>query len=714
MSQERMSGRVQSSQREMQPSKEVPVDPSSGRRERIASAIGRLRTYVDTAKLLPERERKLKDRQLVALERIAKGLEAGFKKGYFVMPTGSGKTVVFTELLRALGLRTLVIVPRRILRQDTAKELAERRQAMPHAMPHAKMPANLESAEDVDDLTEEDPGDLDLDELAEGLADVSGELQVITYELAMNIARGVTTSDIRFEEIDLFILDEVHRGLSEARMQELPKVFSHGLCVGTTATEDYSGKKRVRHLLEERFDNVTIPEAVNEGLISSFQTRNMRVSVDTRSIPVVSNREGKKEFSPRIVTKLFNTPEHNARVVADYFDHDDGEIGIVRGASVEHCFAIAEEFDLQAAAQGYPTPFAQVVHGKMSEAKQIEIIEAHKRGVFPILVTRDLAKEGYNNPRIGVTITAMPVFSPVDCIQFCGRGTRLHPDDSAKVKTIVNWFNPSDTRTQIFSKYAGGATVLLNKFARGSGGGGGGHGPRKTSAKSPDVLVDEEVQQFLRRQEDAEVPLIERDSGWYTQTELLNDRSLTGGRDWNEKFIVKGIAAFETKYPDEPSAELRRRAGERPYEFFSPTLIAYLVEEGAKEFPPSGSWSETALERDLSEILRKHGVTKKDVDVEGIVAQLRQERSDQWNIYSRGGDSAATYYFFAFVEEAAKRVEMLALEKGEKKMEKQIAREERQKQRGKVQDVQRSATHSEPKKTTTTISISAKESKHWE
>jgi superfamily II DNA or RNA helicase len=74
---------------------------------------------------LPPSRPTLRPYQTEAVDRLRDALAAG-RKPLLVMPTGAGKTIVFTNLidqLVAVGKRVLVLVPRRELVHQTCRKL---------------------------------------------------------------------------------------------------------------------------------------------------------------------------------------------------------------------------------------------------------------------------------------------------------------------------------------------------------------------------------------------------------------------------------------------------------------------------------------------------------------------------------------------------------------------------------------------------------------
>lgn len=68
-------------------------------------------SYIEKNKLGNGDDMTLRERQLTAFEDLRNFLEAGETEGYIKLPTGVGKTVLFTEFVEATGVRTMIVVP---------------------------------------------------------------------------------------------------------------------------------------------------------------------------------------------------------------------------------------------------------------------------------------------------------------------------------------------------------------------------------------------------------------------------------------------------------------------------------------------------------------------------------------------------------------------------------------------------------------------------
>ena len=186
-------------------------------------ALERLNEYVEISKNDPEKS-ILYESQLPVIEALLEFLESGGQRGYVSIPTGCGKTVIFSQLVEILGLRTLIVTSRSILVQQTQNTFSE-----------FASNANLQG------ITR----DMRASEKLELLD--SSKNAVCTYAW---FRRQVQNNNIDPNDWDLVIADEGHRSLGAQTYKAL-SVFSEEMpVIGFTATTHYTAERSLRNSLE--------------------------------------------------------------------------------------------------------------------------------------------------------------------------------------------------------------------------------------------------------------------------------------------------------------------------------------------------------------------------------------------------------------------------------------------------------------------------------
>lgn len=316
-------------------------------------------------------------------------------RGYVSMPTGSGKTVIFAEVIKQLNLPTLVLVPTTQLIDQTLSQLRKR-------LPDKK-----------------------IDSLKGGGQD-SGQYDVLVATYAA-LARRVDDADhaLNPDNYKLVILDEAHRSMGTMSRRFIDEHLSHAMHLGFTATENYNSKRRLFSYLHDEIHKISVNEAVELGMISPYRVASLHTEGDMINVSVARDEYNQVELG-----RVVENAERN-RIIVDYYSTNlAGEKAMFNVNTVEHADALAEQLrqsGIRAAA----------TYGAQSKQTQKAILKAFKDGEIMALVQAKLLGEGYDEPTLGVVINVTPTMSFVRSQQRSGRALRLDPARPNKVALIV-------------------------------------------------------------------------------------------------------------------------------------------------------------------------------------------------------------------------------------------------------------------------------------
>ena len=347
------------------------------------------------------------------------------RRGYIDMPTGTGKTAVFVELIEALAghplpgqkapIKTLVIVPTKDLIGQT---IGDDKRGFRAFAP-----------------------DLQVTSYYEKQKDLSGDVVITTYDSFLTLVRAGT---ITVDMFDLIITDEAHHTLGEGTrvtIDELMKRCPKALLVGFTATTEYSQEeyRHLRSVFGTEIHRLGLIEAINRGILAPVEwdyfVTDPEMLKDFRGRFVRGN-----DYSPAVLRQLDNQ-ERNRRAV-EYVQQAllSGRQTLVsclpmdRQTSVRHLETMAELIN---AAQiqlprlhpdsGQPIPgefvtaVARAIDGNMSENEREQILTDYRAGLIHVLTFVDILKEGIDLPDAKALINLRPTLSPVLARQRLGR-----------------------------------------------------------------------------------------------------------------------------------------------------------------------------------------------------------------------------------------------------------------------------------------------------
>lgn len=316
-------------------------------------------------------------------------------RGYVSLPTGSGKTVIFAEVIKHLQLPTLVLVPTTQLVDQTLVELRNR-------MPEKRI------------------------EKQEGWRRDDGSIEVTVATYA-SIAHKVDSEhfSINPSRIRLVVMDEAHKSMGTMSRRYIDKHLNHTMHLGFTASEDYSPKRKLQNHLFDEVYKLTIREAVDLEMIAPYRVATFNTHGDMSEVDILHG-----DYNPRMLDKALNELDRNQRIARFFAENLGGEKAIFNVNTIEHAEKLAEELRQNQI-------IAVAVHGSLPKDKINAILDAFKRGEIMALTQAQLLVEGFDDQGISVAFNVTPTLSRVRSKQRNGRALRRDPDRPNKVSLIV-------------------------------------------------------------------------------------------------------------------------------------------------------------------------------------------------------------------------------------------------------------------------------------
>jgi len=341
-------------------------------------------------------EKTLRGRQITVFEDIRDFLEKGGRDGYVKLPTGAGKTVIFSEFIEATGLRALIVVPTKILVGQTEERINE-------------------FAED-----------LDVGKIYSEAKKQGTDVTIVTYQ---SLVRKINEGTINPNDYECLVLDEAHVSLSKDRVRAVNK-FNHAIRLGFTATPQYSGRKKVQNILSTEIHNLGVKEAAEEGIVSPFSVILAETNIDISDVKISASGE----YSQEDLNRAINIEGRNNSAVDLYKQLFAGQLGIVYCSGIEHAEDIKKIFTKNGVN-------AEVISGKNTTKEQQEILRRFKNGEIMILCNADILTAGFDEQKASVCLNLRPTLSSVMAEQRGGRVLRLDNSNPSKHATIVDFID---------------------------------------------------------------------------------------------------------------------------------------------------------------------------------------------------------------------------------------------------------------------------------
>ncbi|KAM5373719.1 hypothetical protein ACJZ2D_006890 [Fusarium nematophilum] len=340
---------------------------------------------------------QLRDYQQECITSVLKSLKNGQKRVGISLATGSGKTVIFTQLIDKIpgtskdAQQTLILAHRRELVEQAAHHCQR-------AYPDRKI------------------------EIEMGNVHATG-----TADITIASVRSITSQG-RLKKFDpsrfkLVLVDEAHHIVAPGYMKTLrhfgldEKRHGSPNLVGVSATFS-------------RFDGVRLGAAIDEivyhkdyvDMISKKWLSDVIFTTVESSANLSKVKKGAfGDYQPGELSKVVNTDEINDITVRSWMAKAPGRKStLVFCVDVAHVVELAQRFRKH----GFDARF---VTGDTHKVERGDTLDSFRKGEFPVLVNCGVFTEGTDIPNVDCIVLARPTRSRNLLVQMIGRGMRLHP-----------------------------------------------------------------------------------------------------------------------------------------------------------------------------------------------------------------------------------------------------------------------------------------------
>lgn len=321
----------------------------------------------------------LRPYQLNAVNAILQTWHDGIDKTLLVLPTGTGKTIVFSKVISErvkAGGRVLVLAHREELLNQAADKLYR----------VTGLKAALEKAENSS--------------LDSWLNVTVGSVQTLQNEKRLSLFKP--------NYFDTIIVDEAHHALSPSYRRVLD-YFSTSKILGVTATADRGDKRNLGELFETIAYEYTLPAAIREGYLVKIKALTLPLTINLSNVSV-------------------SCGDFQAAALGSALDPYLEEIAYLM---TENCanrktvvflplVATAQKFCKILNRRGLP---AEEINGE-SLFRQETLARFHN-GEFKVLCNSMLLTEGWDEPYVDCIVCLRPTKIRSLYAQIVGRGTRL-------------------------------------------------------------------------------------------------------------------------------------------------------------------------------------------------------------------------------------------------------------------------------------------------
>jgi len=325
----------------------------------------------------------LRPYQLEAKTAIVGEWEKGNKRTLLVLPTGTGKTIVFSKLIEDCvrdGERVLVLAHRGELLEQAADKLHQ----------STGLQCAVEKAEESS--------------LGSWFRVVVGSVQ--------SLMRQKRLTRFPMDYFNSIIVDEAHHVLSDSYQRVLSH-FEGAKVLGVTATPDRGDMRNLGTYFQSLAYEYTLPKAIKEGFLCPIKAQTIPLKLDLGAVPlaqgdfqVAALGNALDPYLDRIADEMLAAGCMDRRTVVF--------LPLISTAKKfaeklrDRCFACAE------------------VNGESKDRS--EVLRRFASGDLNVICNAMLLTEGWDCPAVDCIVVLRPTKIRSLYCQMVGRGTRLAPE----------------------------------------------------------------------------------------------------------------------------------------------------------------------------------------------------------------------------------------------------------------------------------------------
>lgn len=344
-----------------------------------------------------------RDYQLELEQGIYAAWNGGARNVLAVLPTGGGKTFVFSRVaaavIEAWGGMVIAIAHRAELVSQMSLALA--REGVRHRVIG---PDTLQRACVANHMAE----------LGRSFIDPNARAVVASVDTLLRLPENTPW----FASVTLWIQDEAHHVLFDNKWGRACDLFPNARGLGVTATPVRAdGKGLGKHAdgkMEVMIVGPSMAELIRRGYLTRYRPFAPPNTLDLSQVPTSASGD----FSPEPLRKAVRKAQIVGDVVQHYLRIARGKLGVTFAVDVEAAGEIAEAYR-QA---GVP---AEVVSAKTPDFLRAQILRRFRAREVLQLVNVDLFGEGFDLPAIEVVSMARPTQSYSLFAQQFGRSLRI-------------------------------------------------------------------------------------------------------------------------------------------------------------------------------------------------------------------------------------------------------------------------------------------------
>jgi superfamily II DNA or RNA helicase len=330
---------------------------------------------------------QLRPYQREAIEAVLSARRAGHRRLLVQLPTGAGKTVVFSELAARARRQVMVLAHREEL-------LEQARDKLGRAL-GGKRQVGLER----------------------GAERAEPEAEVLVCSMrSLGVERLAAL--LRGRDIGLIVYDECHHATATDNLRVLEQlgVFRpdyDGTLLGFTATTERADGQGLDRVFEKIAYSRSLPQLIEDGFLVPLSGYRLGTPARLDQVKVAG-----RDLDEESLAQAVDIEERNVFVARAIQELARDRRTIAFAVNVAHAQHLAHALRLIGVS-------AATVHGEMASAERARVLADFRAGRYQVLSNVAVLTEGFDDPEVSCIAMARPTRSASLYTQCVGRGTRL-------------------------------------------------------------------------------------------------------------------------------------------------------------------------------------------------------------------------------------------------------------------------------------------------
>lgn len=344
---------------------------------------------------------KLRNYQIEAKHNIFNEWQEGKKAVMLQMPTGTGKTRVFTSIIKDLWvygfdrrdlIKTLVLAHRAELIEQIKENLYHS-----YGLPSGTIQGGH----------------------------YQDEMYHIQVASVQTLSRDKRLNKWKDNEFDFIVIDEAHHTEAES-YKKICNAFPNARILGVTATPYRLNKQPFTDVFDKLIISKSINEFIEEGFLSEYEyysiepTSKLQLDINNLKIDTTG------DYSDKAMSNTLDNIKIRANVVDTYIKYAKDKKGIVYTINKDHNSNLCRQFN----EKGFK---AEAIDSDTPADRRKHLVDKFKEGSIKIICNVNIFSEGFDCPDIEFIQLARPTTSLALYLQQVGRGFRIN---EKKEKTL--------------------------------------------------------------------------------------------------------------------------------------------------------------------------------------------------------------------------------------------------------------------------------------